>query len=283
MSTKTQNYNLTKPEESDYFDVAYQGDNMEIIDAELKNINNKTTVLNTHLTDYKMQIPWSGTSTNIGNAYYLATPVISSLVEGMAVSFKCNADATGAVTLNWAGTGDKSVLKANGSPVVNWKNGGVYTLRYDGINFWLQGEGGDYGNVLAKHVTQGIIFGTEHGLDVGTNTNKPWTIKDLGTITVPGNGQLVFTFDFEPTYVIIIYDIMSGPDKAWINIVLSKNQDLNTTTHGWTAKQKGFITYENPTQGSTNTSLINPTFTSNSVMFSYTALFVLNNVRVIAF
>lgn len=283
MSTKTPNYNLTKPEESDYFDVAYQGDNMEIIDAELKNINNKTTVLNTHLSDYKMQIPWSGTSTNIGNAYYLSTPAISSLEEGMAVSFKCNADATGAVTLNWTGTGNKSVLKANGSPVVNWKNGGVYTLRYDGTNFWLQGEGGDYGNVLAKHVTQGIIFGTEHGLEVGTNTNKPWTITDLGSITVPADGKLILNFEFEPTYVILIYDQMSGSDKRWVNIVLSKNQDLNTTLHGWTAKQKGFITSEIATQGTTNTHSVNPTFTSNSVIINSTALDTLNNVRVIAF
>ena len=217
MSTKTSNYNLIKPDESDYFDVAYQGSNMEIIDAELKSINNKTATLNTHLSDYKMQIPWSGTSTNIDNAYYLAEPTILSLVEGMAVSFKCNADATGAVTLNWAGTGDKSVLKANGLPVTNWKSNGVYTLRYNGLNFWLQGEGGDYGNVLAKYVTQGIIFGTEHGLEVGTNTNKQWA-SNAQTIntTFTSNNQIVTTLNLPFVPRTIITNYKSATDKMWI-------------------------------------------------------------------
>lgn len=273
MPTYTQNYNLEKPGLNETADIEVINNNMDIIDDSLY----------LHSVDISKHVPYAVT-TNVNNAYS-ATLGLTELTDGQRVQIKCNADSTGNVTFNPDGIGIKNVVKANGTQVTNWKSNGIYTLAYNATtgNFILQGEGGDYGNVLAKHVTQGIIFGTEHGLDVGTNTNKPWTITDLGTITVPGDGQLVFTFDFEPTYVIIIYDTMSGSDKAWINIVLSKNQDLNTTTHGWTAKQKGFITYENATQGSTNTSLINPTFTSNSVMFSRTALSVLNNVRVIAF
>lgn len=121
-----------------------------------------------HQSDYTMQIPWGGITTNIGNAYSLSNPAIESLVSGMALSFKCNADATGAVTLNWSGTGNKSVLKANGSPVTNWKNGGVYTVRYDGTNFQLQGEGGDYGNATADKVIAPYTIGTEDGIVTGT-------------------------------------------------------------------------------------------------------------------
>ncbi|EPR12507.1 hypothetical protein [Ruminiclostridium papyrosolvens] len=41
MSTKTSNYNLTKPENSDYYDVTVHSDNYEIIDTELKNANER--------------------------------------------------------------------------------------------------------------------------------------------------------------------------------------------------------------------------------------------------
>ncbi|WP_054749965.1 hypothetical protein [Ruminiclostridium josui] len=123
--------------------------------------------INEHQSDYTLQIPWAGISTNTDNAYSLGNPVIVSLVPGMAVSFKCNADATGEVTLNWSGTGDKGVLKSNSTPVTNWKNGGVYTVRYDGTNFIQQGEGGDYGTATAAQVLAPYTIGTDSGLFPG--------------------------------------------------------------------------------------------------------------------
>ncbi|WP_324824975.1 hypothetical protein [Sinanaerobacter sp. ZZT-01] len=41
MSRKTKNYNLTKPESTDFYDVEVQNGNMDIIDTELKNLNEK--------------------------------------------------------------------------------------------------------------------------------------------------------------------------------------------------------------------------------------------------
>ena len=40
MAEKTTNYNLTKPSAEDFYDINVQNDNMNIIDAELKNLNN---------------------------------------------------------------------------------------------------------------------------------------------------------------------------------------------------------------------------------------------------
>lgn len=40
MSTKTPNYNLTKPSDKDFYDINVHNGNMDIIDAELKNLNN---------------------------------------------------------------------------------------------------------------------------------------------------------------------------------------------------------------------------------------------------
>lgn len=87
--------------------------------------------------------PYGGTTTNSGNNYSLSQPVIGTLSEGYAVKFKCNADSTGAVTLNWNSTGAKSVLKSSGSAATALKANSIYTVVYNGTNFILQGEGGD--------------------------------------------------------------------------------------------------------------------------------------------
>jgi hypothetical protein len=109
----------------------------------LRDIINTSNGLITVVTDYTKLIPYGGTTTNIGNAYSIPTPVIDTLDIGMGVCFKCTADSTGAVTLNWDGTGAKAIKKANGTNVTNLKADGIYTVRYSGTNFMLQGEGGD--------------------------------------------------------------------------------------------------------------------------------------------
>lgn len=155
-----------------------------------------TEAFNTHESDYTMQIPWGGLSTNISNAYSISSPIITSLATGMAVSFKCNVDSTGAVTLNWAGTGYKSVIKANGLSVTNWKNGGVYTVRFDGTNFQLQGEGGEYGTNDPNDVKVSIPFGTEDGIKIGTYTSDATAIAadvKLSKIAYANGQRLVGT------------------------------------------------------------------------------------------
>jgi len=105
----------------------------------LNDIDELQNEIDLNKTDYTLQLPFGGTTTNIGNAYSIATPEIDSLTVGMAISIKINVDSTGASTLNWYNTGAKAIKSANGSDVTNLKTG-IYTLRYDGVNFILQGE-----------------------------------------------------------------------------------------------------------------------------------------------
>ncbi len=112
-------------------------------------------------------IPYGGTTTNAGNVYSISTPAIATLIEGMAVSFKCNADSTGAVSLNWDGKGAKSVLKSNSSAVTNWKANGIYTVRCGGTSFTLQGEGAT-GNATASDLLSGKMASTDAGEIIGT-------------------------------------------------------------------------------------------------------------------
>lgn len=146
--------------------------------------------VNTHLADYTLQVPFGGTTTNAGNAYSLATPVIAALVAGMAVCVKINADSTGATTLNWGGQGAKSIKKANGNAVTNLKANGIYTLRYDGTNFILQGEGGS-GNATASDLLSGKTASVDAGDIIGTlevtTTSGAQSFTSSGTFTVPDN------------------------------------------------------------------------------------------------
>lgn len=96
-------------------------------------------------------VPYGGTTTNVGNAYSLAAPTISALVAGLAVSFMINVNSTGAATLNWSGTGAIAIKKANGNDATNLKANVIYTVRYNGTNFCLQGEGG-YGDATAADI-----------------------------------------------------------------------------------------------------------------------------------
>lgn len=71
---------------------------------------------------------------------------------GLGISFKNAVENTGAVTLNVNGMGAKPVLKSNGSALTsgNLKANSVYTVRYNGTSFILQGEGGDDVIVVAS-------------------------------------------------------------------------------------------------------------------------------------
>lgn len=87
--------------------------------------------------------PYAGTTTNSGNDYSVSTSLITMLLEGVSLKFKCNSDSTGATTLNCSGTGAKSILKTNGTAMATLKQNSIYTVVYNGTNFILQGEGGE--------------------------------------------------------------------------------------------------------------------------------------------
>lgn len=135
-----------------------------------KNLEELNTALTTHVADYTLQIPYAVT-TGTANNYAISLP-IENLVVGMAVTVKINIASTGASTLNWNGKGAKAIKKADGTNATNLKANGIYTLRYDGTSFQLQGEGGEYGTALASHVLSPNTIGTENGIIAGTMMDR---------------------------------------------------------------------------------------------------------------
>jgi hypothetical protein len=169
-----------------------------------------------HKADYTLQVPFGGTTTNSGNNYSIASPAISALTAGMAIAIKINANSTGATTLNWNGKGAKPIKKANGTDVTNLKAGGIYTLRYDGTNFILQGEGAS-GNATASDLLSGKTATTDAGEIVGTMPNRGAVANTIttqgGQYTIPAgyhNGAGKITASFA--------NLVAGNIKSGVNI-----------------------------------------------------------------
>jgi hypothetical protein len=122
---------------------------------------------------HNIMVPPYAVTAGTGAAYTAAfSPAFSveSLIAGARVTVKLHIANIGASTLNVNGIGAKPILKSNGSALStgNLKLNSVYTLVYDGTNFILQGEGGEYGTAVASDVVSGKTIGTETGLITGT-------------------------------------------------------------------------------------------------------------------
>ncbi len=131
------------------------------------------TAFDTHLADYVKQIGYA-VATGSANTYSITlNPAPSSLVEGLCVAVKINVDNTGASTLDVNGFGAKPIKKPNGNDVSagNLKAGSIYTLRYNGTNFILQGEGGS-GTAQPSDVLSGKTFTNDAGEQIGTMPNN---------------------------------------------------------------------------------------------------------------
>jgi len=171
----TSNFNLKKPDGTDVVNVQDFNDNADILDTELKKVKD---------TEIKY-----GTASGT-NTYTVTISGITSLTEGLSVKVKFTNANTGASTLNINGLGAKAIQKAGGTALSsgNIKAGQVCHLVYTGSVFQLLGEGGEYGNVTADKVLQGVTFGTESGLATGTMPNQgaiSYSLPINGTYTIP--------------------------------------------------------------------------------------------------
>ena len=161
------------------------------------------TDLATHESDYTVHIPYAA-ATGSANAYAVSLdPAPTAYVEGMALSVKINVDNTAAATLDVNGLGPKPIKKANGNDVAagNLKSGSVYTLRYNGTNFILQGEGG----AAVKSVQRGT------GSIPGTNTS----------VTIP-----ITAVDLTKSIVLVNYYVNDTPARALVKATFVDDSHL---------------------------------------------------------
>lgn len=122
-----------------------------------------------------------GTASGANAKTITLNPAPTSLGGGFSLRFKNTTANTGAVTLNINGLGAKPIIKNGGLALSsgNLKVGGIYTVVYDGTDFILQGERGEYGTATPVDVLKGKTFGTENGIMTGTFDHFPVTPGDL--------------------------------------------------------------------------------------------------------
>lgn len=137
---------------------------------------------NEHLSDYIRQ-PGYGVTSGSANAYTLTlNPALTAYAAGVCVAVKIHVANTGASTININGKGAKSIRDSKGNVLTAGKliTNGVYTLRYDGTNFILQGEGGS-GNATASDLLSGKTASTDAGDIVGTMQNRATVAYSITT------------------------------------------------------------------------------------------------------
>jgi hypothetical protein len=158
--------------------VGNSGGNVQLVSKE---------TLDSHTGNYTLQIPYAAAAGSANSYTVTLSPAMKGYTEGVSVAVKINATNTGASTINICGLGAKSIVDSKGNALAAGKlvANSIYTLRYNGTNFILQGEGGEYGNVTQADVRSGVTFGTENGLLTGTSTSRRW--KSGTTAQAAGN------------------------------------------------------------------------------------------------
>lgn len=116
-----------------------------------------------HIADNSKHIPHLGTTTNSGDNYSITTEVINAN-EKFTITF--NAPSTSAPTLSVNGGYAYPIKKQNGNPAKLYASN--YMLFWNGSNFQLLGEGGDYGTATSGDVLETKTFGTEDGIKQGS-------------------------------------------------------------------------------------------------------------------
>jgi hypothetical protein len=134
-------------------------------------LNDNSDIIDAGLTVYL------GVTSGSGNTYAISSDKIISLNAGLGVCVKFHAASTAASTLNINGLGAKAIKKPGGTDVTNLKEG-LYTLRYDGTNFILQGEGAS-GDATASDLLLGKKATTDVGEITGTMPDNGPDIADV--------------------------------------------------------------------------------------------------------
>ncbi|WP_440706235.1 hypothetical protein [Heyndrickxia oleronia] len=129
-----------------------------------------------HIKDYKEHIPYAvtsdGNNTDVFNVYLDG---VTDYYEGMAIAIKMHKQNTTNAVLIRVNDNmfSKLVVKPNGQTVSPGalKKDGIYTLRYNGSNFILQGEGGS-GTAQPADVLTGKTFTNDNGEQTGSMVNR---------------------------------------------------------------------------------------------------------------
>lgn len=188
------------------------------------------TPMTAHLADYVLQIGYATTTGSANNYAVTLNPAPASLVEGLCVAVKIHVTNTGTSTLNVNGKGAKTIKKPNGNNLVsgNLKAGSIYTVRYNGTNFILQGSDST-GNATPEHVLAGKTFSNDAGTELtGTMPNNG---SQSATLTISGSSK--------PSKTIPAGYTTGGTVTAQVNINQASHIEAGYSLGGCVGTYKG--------------------------------------------
>lgn len=127
----------------------------------------------------------SGTST----AYTITlTPAIDTLTEGDGFVIKPHVNSGLNPKLKVSNAASIAIVKPNGNAAKLYKDA-IYSVRYNGVNFQLLGEGGEYGNATIDKVLSPFTIGTENGIVTGTMPD----IGSIDEVITTQNGEIIIS------------------------------------------------------------------------------------------
>jgi len=179
--------------------------------------------------------PGYGTATGTNTKAITLSPAPSSYYEGLCFAFKNSTENTGAVTINVNGLGAKSVKKPNGNDLVagNLKAGSVYTVRYNGTNFILQGSDSS-GNATPDDVRAGKTFSSDAGTDL-VGTFMPISLtEDLGFAISYSDSRHINFFNLPS----ISGDIPQGSSKSVTFTAVREYPNINIDIYIYAQRRK---------------------------------------------
>lgn len=218
--------------------------------------------LTTHKADNVSHDTYVTCATSSATAEKVVTATDFTLVEGARITVKfANANTATTPTLKINTEVAKPIVKADGTAFKNIK-AGVYSFVYSGLNFTVQGEGGEYGTATASDVLAGKTIGTENGVVPGTLTLSSIGGVKFASGTVKSstssvqfqnltNPSLKYDFPF-----VTVNNIGFTPSKIILNAFLANQQYLKTTyEYQPTYKDKHIVQISN--------------FANNNTVFAY--------------
>lgn len=218
--------------------------------------------LATHKADNVSHDTYVTCATSSATAEKVVTATDFTLVEGARITVKfANANTATTPTLKINTEVAKPIVKADGTAFKNIK-AGVYSFVYSGLNFTVQGEGGEYGTATASDVLAGKTIGTENGVVPGTLTLSSIGGVKFASGTVKSstssvqfqnltNPSLKYDFPF-----VTVNNIGFTPSKIILNAFLANQQYLKTTyEYQPTYKDKHIVQISN--------------FANNNTVFAY--------------
>lgn len=183
MPNFTPNYDLGKPLNGEAYDIQVPNRNMDIIDTALKSLSdnqafaseaeaiagtNNTkgmTPLRTVQSINQRNKNFYATASGVNTLIFTLDRTVPSLSAGTTISFKNASANTGNVTATFLVGGvstTKAILNNDGTQIApgQSKANSLYTIVYDGTNFYLARGGGESSSSIEKSTSGEFIFNT---------------------------------------------------------------------------------------------------------------------------